>query len=145
MVTHSSILAWRISWTEKSGRLQSMGSQRLGHDWVTSPRSVIALLPRSKCLLISCLQTPSAVILEPPKNKVCHCFHCFPIYLPWSDGTRNHDLSFLNVEFQANFLTLPFDPPSRGSLLSLHFLPLSGIMWISEIVNISHWNLDSSL
>ena len=23
-----------------------------------------------------------------PRNKVCHCFHCFPIYLPWSDGTR---------------------------------------------------------
>ena len=30
--------------------------------------------------------------------KNCHCFHCFPIYLPWSDGTRCHDLSFLNVE-----------------------------------------------
>ena len=33
------------------------------------------------------------------KYKVSHCFHCFPIYLPWSDGTRCHDLSFLNVEF----------------------------------------------
>ena len=33
-----------------------------------------------------------------PQKKVCHCFHCFPIYLPWSDGTRCHDLSFLNVE-----------------------------------------------
>ena len=33
------------------------------------------------------------------ENKVCHCFHCFPIYLSWSDGTRCHDLSFLNVEF----------------------------------------------
>ena len=43
---------------------------------------VIAFLPRSKHLLISWLQSPSAVILEPPKNKVCHCFHCFPIYLP---------------------------------------------------------------
>ena len=40
------------------------------------------------------------------ENKVCHCFHCFPIYLPWSDGTRCHDLSFLNVEFQASFFTL---------------------------------------
>ena len=28
------------------------------------------------------------------KNKVCHCFHCFPIYLPWNDGTRCHDLHF---------------------------------------------------
>ena len=43
---------------------------------------VIAFLPRSKCLLISWLQSTSAVILEPPKNKVCYCFHCFPIYLP---------------------------------------------------------------
>ena len=40
---------------------------------------VIAFLPRSKCILISWLQSPSAVTLEPPKNKVCHCF---PIYLP---------------------------------------------------------------
>ena len=36
MVTHSSILALKIPWTEKPGRLQSMGSQRVGHDWVTS-------------------------------------------------------------------------------------------------------------
>ena len=33
MATHSSVLAWRIPWTEKPGRLQSMGSQRVGHDW----------------------------------------------------------------------------------------------------------------
>ena len=38
MVTHSSILAWRIPWAEKPGKLQSMGSQRLGHDWATSLR-----------------------------------------------------------------------------------------------------------
>ena len=64
---------------------------------------VIVFLPRSKQFLISWLQSPSAVILEPPKNKVCHCFHCFPIYLPWSDGTRCHDLSFLNVSFKPTF------------------------------------------
>ena len=61
-------------------------------------RLVIAFLPRKKHLLISCLQLPSAVILESLQNKPCHCFHCFPIYLPWSDGTRCHDLRFLNVE-----------------------------------------------
>ena len=61
-------------------------------------RFVIDFLPRSKCLLISWLQSPYAVILEPPKNKVCHYFHCFHIYLPWSDGTGCHDLRFLNVE-----------------------------------------------
>ena len=36
MVTDSSILAWRIPWTEKPDRLQSTGSQRVGHDWATS-------------------------------------------------------------------------------------------------------------
>ena len=43
-------------------------------------RLVIVFLPRSKCLLISWLQSPFAVIWE-PKKIVCHCFHCFPIYL----------------------------------------------------------------
>ena len=36
MATHSNILAWRIPWTEKPGRLQYMGSQRVGQDWATS-------------------------------------------------------------------------------------------------------------
>ena len=44
-------------------------------------RLVIAFLPRSKRLLISWLQSPSAMILE-PKKTVSHFFHCFPIYLP---------------------------------------------------------------
>ena len=45
-------------------------------------RLVIAFLPRSKRVLISWLQSPSVVVWEPKKNKVCHCLHCFPIYLP---------------------------------------------------------------
>ena len=55
-------------------------------------RLVITFLPRSKRLLISWLQSPSAVILEPPPpppNKAWS--HCFPICLPWSDGTGCHD------------------------------------------------------
>ena len=64
----------------------------------TLSRLVIAFLPRSKRLLISWLQSPSAVILK-PKKIVCHCFHCFAFYLPSSDGTRCRDLSSLNVEF----------------------------------------------
>ena len=42
-------------------------------------RLVITFLPRSRHLLILWLQSPSVVILEPKKIKVCHCFHCFPI------------------------------------------------------------------
>ena len=44
-------------------------------------RLVIAFLPKNKCLLILWQQSPSMVILE-PSEIVCHCFHCFPIYLP---------------------------------------------------------------
>ena len=63
-------------------------------------RLVLTFLSRNKHLLISKLQSLSAVILRPKKkNKVSHCFHCFLIYLPRSDGTRYHDLSFLNVVF----------------------------------------------
>jgi len=62
-------------------------------------RLIIGFPPRSKHLLISWLQSPSAVILEPPpKIKVLTVSIVSPTYLPWSDGTRCHDLSFLNVE-----------------------------------------------
>ena len=58
-------------------------------------RLVITLLSKIKHLLISLLQSPSAVILGPKKIKSL----CFYIYLPWSDGTGCHDLHFLYVEF----------------------------------------------
>ena len=56
-------------------------------------RLVITFLPRSKHLIISWLQSASAVILEPRTVS-----HCFPTSLPQSDGSRCHDLHFLNVE-----------------------------------------------
>ena len=57
----------------------------------------ITFLQRSKHLLISWLQSPSALVLEPQKI-VLHCFHCFLIYFPCGDGTICHDLRFLNAE-----------------------------------------------
>ena len=62
-------------------------------------RLVITFLPRSKRLLISWLQSPSTVILESKKIKSLTVSIFSPIYLPWSDGTGCHDLSYLNVEF----------------------------------------------
>ena len=38
MATHSSILAWEIPWTQEPGRLQSMGLQRLGHNWLNNTK-----------------------------------------------------------------------------------------------------------
>ena len=60
-------------------------------------RLVTTFLPRSKCLNFTAAVTICSG-RGAPQNKVWHCFHCFPNYVPWSDGTRCHDLRFLNVE-----------------------------------------------
>ena len=97
-------------------------------------RFVIALFPRSEHLLTSWLQSPSAVILESKERKICHCFYFFLFYLPWSYGTRCHDLSFLfwgccccfffffNVELKPAFSLSSFT--LRRSWVPLCFLPL---------------------
>ena len=47
MATHSSIIAWKISWTEKPGELQSMGSQTVGHNWATNTYLLTIFLMKS--------------------------------------------------------------------------------------------------
>ena len=156
MAIHSSTIAWKIPWTEEPGRLQSMGSQRVRHDWATSlhsflyspaltsvhdywknhslvdkvmsllfnvlSRLVIAFLPRSKRLLISQLQSPSAVILEPQKinsvtvsivsPSICH------------EVMRPDAMIFVFWMFWilSQLFHSSFSLSSRGSLV-LHFLP----------------------
>ena len=88
----------------------------------TLSRFVTAFLPRSKCLLISWLQSPSAVILE-PKKKICLCFHSFPFYCYEVIGPHATILVFLMSSFKSAFHSL-LSLSSRGSLVSLHFLPL---------------------
>ena len=77
--------------------------------------------------------------------KVSHCSHCFPIYLPWSDGTGCHDLSF--------FWMLSFTPAlslSSFAFIKMFFSSssLSAIRVVSfayEVIDISPSNLDSGL
>ena len=58
------------------------------------------------------------------QNKICHCFHFFSFYLPWSDEPRCLDLSFL-MSFKPDFFhSLSHSPSSRSSLVPLHFQPL---------------------
>ena len=57
MATHSSILAWKTPWTEDPVRLQSMGSQRVGHNWATS-------LHFTSPDLLLCCQHPEIIILR---------------------------------------------------------------------------------
>ena len=60
MASHSSTLAWKIPWTEEPGRLQSMGSWRVGHDWATSLSLFTFMHWRRKWqpLECSCLENP---------------------------------------------------------------------------------------
>ena len=78
--------------------------------------------------------------LKKKENKVSYCFHCFPIYLPLSDGTRYHDLSF-NIEFQASFFTFIKRFFSSSSLSAITVVSSA----LSEVIEISPGNLDSSL
>ena len=93
-------------------------------------RLVIAFLPRSKYLLISWLQSPSAVIFEPKKIK-CHCFHCFPIYLPWSDGTGPLIFRTIYHKYQKTITIVQ----SQSVVLN----PLSMRNWVSETLKHAKW------
>ena len=68
------------------------------------------------------------------ENKICHCFHFFPIYLPWSVGTRCQDLrGFFNVEFKPAFSLSSFTLIKRifsSSSLSATRV-MSSIIWLS--------------
>ena len=150
MAPHFIIFAWKIPWTEEPGRLQSMGSLRVGHGWVTSlslfdfmhwrrkwqPTPVFlpgeskgqgslvgcCLWGRTESTRLKWLSSSSSQVdhsfpsreqvsfhfmaevticseFGAPQNKVSDCFHCFIIYMPWSDWTGCHDHSLLNVEF----------------------------------------------
>ena len=110
----------------------------------TLSRFVIAFLPRSKCPLISCLQSPSTVILE-PKNIISVTISTFdPIYLSWMMESDAMILVFWMLSFKPAFHS-PLPPSLRGSLVPFHFLPLKWYhlhIWGGRYFS---WNLDSSL
>ena len=64
------------------------------------------------------------------ENKVCHCVHCFPIYLPWSDGTGCHDLSFSECWALSQLFHSPLSLSSRESVSSSS---LSAIRMVSSV------------
>ena len=63
--------------------------------WVSSSHQVAKVLEFQHQSFHWTLRTDSPPRPRTP-NKVCHCFHCFPIYLPWNYGTRCHDLHQLD-------------------------------------------------
>ena len=72
------------------------------------------------------------------ENKICHCFHFFPFYLPLSDRTGS------NGEFQASFFIVCFHPHQEALSFFFTLCRYSGIICISEVVDIHPRKLDSS-
>ena len=108
-------------------------------------RLVKSFLLRSKHLLILRLQSPSAVILEPPKiNSVT--VSSFPIYFPWSDGTDAMILVFWMLSFKPTFSLSSFTFIKR--LFSFSSLFATRVVWCHLHIW-GYWyfscNLDSSL
>ena len=68
------------------------------------------------------------------ENKICHCFHFFPLYLSWSNGIRCHDLSFLNIEIQVSIFTFLFHPHQEVLWFLFTFCHLSGIIFLLAIL-----------
>ena len=72
MAIHSSTIPWKIPWTEEPGRLQSVGSQKVGHDWVTS-LSLLILIPKQRFFRKP--NWPLILTISEVKNlKIAHLF-----------------------------------------------------------------------
>ena len=105
---------------------------------------VIAFLPRSKHLFNFMATVTICSDFGTPQNKVCHSFHCFPIYLPWSDGTGCWDLNFWMLSFKPAFFTLLFYAYQEALYFLFSFYDRGGNICISEVIDISPINFDSS-
>ena len=78
MATHSSVLAWRVPWAEEPGGLQSMGSQRAGHEWVANTLLFHFLFA---LFILNCFQVYLCFLLQ---CSGCHstCFLLQLLYFP---------------------------------------------------------------
>ena len=142
MVFFLSALWWR--------RIRSLWKLPDVRDWVRGKLGVIlmggAMLSKSliqfsvdgRAVFLPCCLTwgntalPMATVtihsfFGAQENKICHCFHFFLLYLPWSDGTWCHDLGFLMLSFKP-----AFSMSSRGSLVPLHFLPIEWCLSVRD-------------
>ena len=87
MATHSSILAWRIAWTEEPGRLQSMGLQRVSQDWVT--KHTHTHTHTHNICLSYCFKNP-LLILNP--GQMFWSIHFCDIKISWMKSPQMLDL-----------------------------------------------------
>ena len=133
MATHSSILAWRIPWTEESGKLESRGSQRVRHNWSNLSRmptergkpgvQTLILCPKTKCSTTLythfpfepwALATPMIMVPPPLQGYSSRpCVFSKVFLLPKS-----------SLYLVTHKLLLKLQGPARVLLLCTFFLPL---------------------
>ena len=117
MATHSSILAWKILWTEESGKLQSMGSHRVGHDWTTNTFTFIL---RFKCEMLGTLERDVSKLTEGLCLKFLIDYmwgSVFSFWNHWRSLVQVLNLSFLEVYIQDKQAPKSF----RACLVRLEF------------------------
>ena len=124
MAPHSSTLAWKIPWMEEPGRLQSMGSLRLGHHWATSRSLFTFMHGRRKWhpLQCSCLENP----------RDCGAWWA-AVYGVAQSQTQLKRLSSSSsssrVHWRASQVALVMNPPAdAGNIMRLGFDP-----WVENI------------
>ena len=114
MAIHSSILAWKIPWTDEPGRLQSMGLQRVGHDWATSP----SLLPR-----VGGITQAEGKVTQDQSCPGCLAYvsqwhHCFLSLLRVNLGSHRWLFSLLHfLSISSHILSLDVSPQIHPCLL----------------------------
>ena len=99
VATLCSILAWRISWTEEPGRLQSVGSQRVGHNWTSNTRQQLKIWWQHEDERVNQI----IQIYSIRKDKVFWVF-CFPVFLGW----RFHNFKPIVLNFLKDLWTMSF-------------------------------------
>ena len=97
-------------------------------------RFVMAFFPRSKCLLISWLQAPSTVILEPKKKKICHCFHFPPSICHEVMGPDALILVFWMLGFKSAFSLSSFTLKRLFSSSSLSAIRVVSSMYLRLLI-----------
>ena len=108
VATHSSILAWRIQWTEEPGRLQSMGSQKVGHNWTTF--TSFTFFSSGYC---------------PHPLSSWYCLLNFWLFLSMMEVAYFHVFLLPSLNSALNSLCLATVCQLQGTLFTLYFIALS--------------------
>ena len=112
MAIHSSTIAWKIPWTEEPGRLQSMGSQRAGHDWATSLHFTQSVL---QALLWGGYHREPYFNDKDSKAKESCVTNSRPHSKEWSSNSRTPSFKSHTIQhYVASFANKTANPGKRG-------------------------------